>query len=711
MRQNALGFLFCLSAVAVAGEAAAPTFLLNGKPVRPAVLSLAGTPEQPQAGDIVLIDGILLTLGEGKEFRFCTDPQRRGLLLQENAKGDVEPIALEVEFTDQDTAATVVQHPAMRLSAAEFRKLRGLRLDAWWPRCEEIFRKIDPNICCLTIAEGAAGNPDRMPPLPLALRYLNIDRENKQTFRRFDELRKLRELRYLAIGSGFADAFDLEIIAGARELRYLDLRGEKLTNLSALSKLTELRVLRLADCPGVEDLSFAASLAKLAVLDIRRTAVQDLAPLAPLPDLSAVDASASAVKKLPVAGFPALKMLRLLSTPLAAEGAADFAAAHPQCRVVWRWRDALAQAVAECDRLVVRSGGLSVGREVQAKILFEIKDPAGIAAALAKIEIDEEQSRQRPLEDGDPTLEFYRGERLLAAVEMHGGESLRWIGWPYDGCLTAASADAFTAWLAENGVRSPGEALARARRKAAAAERRWSAYFAILPEDLKERLAKAGDRKEILAAFERAIPSAAQRAFLYLRLYGIDATSWDLRAGIDQMLEEKLLPSVAGEPLSKALADVESDQRALNGASRWLLGRQMWGAVSDEALNKALPVLAKHGLSHPRPNCRRRTILALTNFAKHPEVIPLLRAALGQKIAIRELPAEEAEEPDGEWLTPGEEKPAWQQCSECALAAQALAACGDAESFKAIRDLAAKAEGADKEVLSRALTLLELLEE
>ncbi len=710
MRPSTFGFLFCLATVAVAGEAGVPMFFLNGQTLRPAVISLSGTPEKPQAGDIVLIEGVLITLDGRGEFRFRTDSRRRGIILQENAKGEAEPVALTVAFTDKDTIDTITRHPAMTMSGTEFRRLRGLRMDAWWPRCEEIFKKIDPAICCLTIAEGAAANPDRMPTLPMALRYLNIDRGDKRTFRKFGELRKLRELRYLAIGSGFDTAFDIEIISGARDLRYLDLRGEKLANPEALGKLTELRVLRLADCSGVADLSFATNLTKLAVLDIRRTAIEDLSPLSNLPALSALDASCSAAKKLSVAGFPALKLLRLISTPMAAESAADFAAAHPDCLVAWRWRDALTQTVREADRLVVRSGGLRLFDPAQAKTLFEIKDAASIAAAVARIEIVEEESQHRSADDGEPTLEFYCGQRLLAAVEVHGGESLRWIGWPYDGRLTAASADAFTSWLAENGVRTPAEALAQARRKTAATEQRWAAYFAILPEELKDRLAKAGDRKETIAAFERAIPSAAKRAFLYLQLYGIDSSSWNLRACLDQMLEEILLPSVHGEPLAKALADINGDQRALNGASRWFLGKQMWGAVSEEALQQALPVLAKHGLSHPRPMCRRLTIMALTNFTRHTEVKNLLRDVLSQKREIRELPAAETVEPEGEIISQVEDN-SLQKCSDRALAAYMLAISGDEESFAAIRDLASKAEGADKDVLAQALTLLELVED
>jgi hypothetical protein len=57
---------------------------------------------------------------------------------------------------------------------------------------------------------------------------------------------------------------------------------------------------------------------------------------------------------------------------------------------------------------------------------------------------------------GEPSIEFYRGERLVLTLGFHHGQSLRWVGgWPGDGALITDSARFLVKWLADHEVEGP----------------------------------------------------------------------------------------------------------------------------------------------------------------------------------------------------------------------------------------------------------------
>jgi hypothetical protein len=98
-------------------------------------------------------------------------------------------------------------------------------------------------------------------------------------------------------------------------------------------------------------------------------------------------------------------------------------------------------------KLVVRSGGLCHRDVSTENVLFAVESQQEVADIVAHIHVVEAESGFHCMCCGDPTLEFYRGSKLVAEVGFHHGRSIRWRRWSGDGLLTKGSADYLVALL------------------------------------------------------------------------------------------------------------------------------------------------------------------------------------------------------------------------------------------------------------------------
>jgi hypothetical protein len=73
------------------------SFKLDGESYRPTIVSLHGEPNKPQAGDLVKVGNILLTLGQEGSYDLRTTPKEDGRLLRITSKG-TEVIGVGVNF-------------------------------------------------------------------------------------------------------------------------------------------------------------------------------------------------------------------------------------------------------------------------------------------------------------------------------------------------------------------------------------------------------------------------------------------------------------------------------------------------------------------------------------------------------------------------------------------------------------------------------------
>ena len=683
-------------------------FTLNGREVEPeAVYSLEGDPRRPRPGDVVVIDDMPIVLGAERRQQLVgvrDYPEQRLYLVQRD--GSRRLVAVNVGWTF-DKGQKVVRNPLAKLSAGELAALRGLVLDDWPSGIEVTLRQLDLSHVCLTITDNAAvGQKKAAPLLPDTLRYLVVRERSNMGIRDWGALSLLRSLRVLVLKVMTARPFQLRHVAQNAGLRALDISGTDVAGTGALAALADLRQLDVSWSDGISDLSFAATMRKLASLDVERTKIASLGPLGPLADLVEVNANSTPLTRLPDGPLPALRRLKLLSTRLSPPEVSRFRDAHPRCVVEHGWMALLRDTAAPADRLRVRTGGTCHRRLSTEKTIFEVRDRAEIKGLLRQIEVNEDRSGFHCMCCGSPTFELYEGSRLLVTLGFHHGQSLRWPDrWPGDATLQPESAEHLARFLGKHGFDGPLREREAERARAAAMRRRVERYRLIIPREAMVALRAARGQQQEIAAFEK-ITDPAQRAAVLLRLFGCDSGSWNLYAGLDRLLTEALLPALEQGALAAALKQGLNDPAVVNGAARWLLSEKKHDKVPAKALAGALPRLAGAGLASPREINRRRTIAALGRI-KAPEGVRVLRELLAGKVQPASLPAEERAEAGGMVAYTPEDSAVDEACSDGAYAALVLAQLKDKRSLPRIRKLAAAASGQDKAVLQRAVDLLE----
>jgi hypothetical protein len=689
-----------------AAHAAAPPpqgyrFTVNGRAFTPAILSLHGTPGQPQPGDLLDLGDHLIPLGPSGAYDFHTGPGGSFLLRQ---GGKDRLVAVTVDWT-YEGETKVVRNPLKKLSPAELRGLLAVRVDDWNEDTAQALKKLDPARVCLTLTDNAHHGPGRtLPPLPAGLVYLQIDERSNRGISDYSRLSEQTKLRFLRV-RGMTGPVDAASLAKAADLRYLGLRGCGVRNVETLSRLRSLRHLDLGYTDGTDRVSFAtpAAMPHLRNLNISRTAVEDLRPLGGHRQLRVLEASESKVRFLPKAPVPALRRLTIMSTRAGDEAVAAFAAAHPGCRVLFRWEGALRDELKGATRLRVRSGGTCHRNIAREKTLFEVKDARLVAQLVANIKLDEKQSRHHCMCCGDPSFEFYRGDDLVATLGFHHGIGMRWPGaWPADAALTDDSADYLCRLMDKHGIREPLAELTRGKKQRAAMKRRGGRYTELAPDKVREALKKAESAEQAIAAFEKGVPDKAARARLYLGLLGCDHGSWDRSAGLDDFLTATLLPRVKSDDLLSALD--KASPEALSGAGRWLFRESKWKGLPFAKAKGHLLAVARHTLTDPRQINRRSTLAALSAFPDRAGA-PLLRSVLAGEIKPRKLAAEDEDEPGGMMIAmPGDLD--LSKGSDIAQAALQLARCGDGDSLAKIREVSKSATGADRKLFDEAIALL-----
>jgi len=488
----------------------------------------------------------------------------------------------------------------------------------------------------------------------------------------------------------------------------------------ALATHSALQVLDLKYCDGASDLSFVRSLSALEELDVSRTKMADLSPLSGLPRLRTIAANLSPVRRLPTA-LTNLQELAILSSKVREADVKAFQDAHPQCHVKHGWADALLAALGSADRLQVRSGGTCHRNEAQEQTLFETADPAQIRSLRASIEVVDERSGFHCMCCGDPSLEFYRGDKLVATHGFHHGRGLRWIeGWPGDAALASKSAPALVDWLAARNVRGPSEQRAAEIELAQAGARKLTQAMTGMSPPLAEAFAAGPARFQ--AALARAIPDKKNQAAVWLRVLGMSNGSWSELDGIEQAAEDALKNFDAATLVSAASAAlVGEDRQFRRGAARlwmsWQSSLENWKPSNVAELHRvvlqvqqqayyyplrmqALSYLAawkeelpaeevdrrlSAGLHDAAPQVRREAMLVAGRM-KHTESIPLLVKVIeGEAIPTHPLADvsawERSEVPEGFGDVA-------EGCSDKEVAALALGIMGDKVSKDLIERIA-----------------------
>ena len=263
-------------------------------------------------------------------------------------------------------------------------------------------------------------------------------------------LESLRFLELEPVGGGAK--VDLQLIANAKNLKYLALRVRDLEHLERIARHTELRHLEVGWPNALESLSFLSSFHSLRELCLEQVETkegsrwhegEDFSKLRALDDLEALE--------LTLPEVPRVRRLRVLHSSVPADELARVRKDNPDCRIVETRRELIRALLVGADgvRLFRRNGreGSSVTE------YFALTSEQEVSRLVDALEIDEEHSKGRCACLSYDFIEFSRGGTLVARARLVGAKHMIWANQGLmETELTAKSAAAFADWLASHGV-------------------------------------------------------------------------------------------------------------------------------------------------------------------------------------------------------------------------------------------------------------------
>jgi hypothetical protein len=684
-------------------------FLFEGKEYEREPQAVFGVPGSPAKGDVLWVwDFPVVLAGPGRyEFRLGN---KQGTVLLGRLPGEEteRPVGVKVD-TDYEDDKTILLDPLSEMKPETKGGLRAVVLEKIPEKPDAALQGIHWAQASLVVSETFSSNKEQtLRDLPAGLKYLAFDVRSSPSLRDVSSLSKATELLWLRLDSSMT--VNAGIVAGMSKLRSFHAGWADLENAPALAGLKELRDLNLGGVDEVKDLGFVSSMPELRRLNVAQTPVTSLRPLAGLKKLEEVDADQSAVKELPsTAGVPSLKRLTLLSAPVPEAKVDEFRKALPACKVDSSWHATLSVALKDVDRLRVRTGG-TCHRDIEGeKTLFEVADAAEIQRLVESWKVEDDKSGFHCMCCGEPSLEFYKGGKLVTTLGFHHGSSLRWPdGWPGDALLTTVASDSICDFLARHGIDGPKKELEESRKREAANQRLWAAYTTLAEESVLEKFRAAleggSDPFEVAV---KAWPDAVERAARLFSLYGaLPDGTWRVSTGMDEPLRDGMLVKVEAKVAVDLSKRGDAPEMLLQGLSRWAFfgkeGEAFLKALDDETLRK----LGTWALTHPRSDNREEALHALASKAADPVSRSLLLDFLAGKLTPRKPASEDAEDPDGAvTYLPHQDTPP-EGAGEKALCAWLLSKNGVSEARPLIEGLVKDAAGPDKEAFEKSLESL-----
>lgn len=602
-------------------------------------LSRADFTPLPGGGAVVTVAQVPLLLDEPRRYDFTVVRDAEAGVTRVLERGRLVGVAVvrvESRTSDIDDVlgggssanegADALRTPSTDAAAAPAfsrEELAGLRGFAFIPGAavpQAMIEQIVPSKACLgvirsrTLGGGFADSSATEPKVPPGFTCVVLQRTWPV---------ELSSARFLRDDDGVVDAAAL---LRAQKLESLQLKGTEL-EWQTLAKLPALRELTMRWPQKPVD---AVPFPRLEVLRIEETVPTDYGALA-APMLQTLVINSRHVTVLP-AKLP--KLVRgSINAPLV-EGAAlqAFVTAHAQAKLDLGWQGLLKFDTAGVDGVRVRTGGRVWGGSKQ---LAETRKPEAVAQLLSTLEVDELSAGYCSC-GGGPTLQFLKGDFVLAEVTVQHGQALRWEShWPADAELKT---DGLAKLLASWGVREPLEEWSSSSSRHEAAAIRRARYAKLLPRSVAPyAMGSSIEDPDLTTELKRLEGAGVERVAFYLRLEG--TTVEGLEPSPADRIGDAVLGTVKPAELATLAArqDAEVDaglrQRLFHGAGPML--------VSAAALAPHLPRLLLQAMAGPSAEWRRQALQAVA-AGKGAGPTAALRAVLASEtvgVEERELTA------------------------------------------------------------------------
>lgn len=503
--------------------------------------------------------------------------------------------------------------------------LRGISVHEAHPSFASVLSRLSGDRLCVSISSST--KLQRLPRIPPRTPCLTLTPNGVAAG--VADLKALTRLRYATIST------DLDAAWLGPAVEVLELYSS--SNLRALAQLKALRVLSL----HLGDFDGTGSYATLERLELTSLHSANLTHLV-APKLTELKVSATPLAELPPQ-LPALTTLSTMSTSLTPHVLSQFQAANPKVTVFTGWLGNLLPKLSGITRARVRPGGLChLSDDDEATTLLEVTEAKALHDLVGSISIDEAKSDGICLCCGGPTIEFYRGETKVTELSLQHGAALRSRAWPADGELAN---DALVRWLAAHGVNEPLEEMKHTQRRAALALALQQRYAQLLPAKVLAVFEQIlpPKREQVVELLKSVEPDLEARAVLGLRLLAARVGPWNSEGLVDRGASD-LLETLPPSVLAKAMAS--SEPAVLDGATRFLFGRQQIDLVTTEALAAVLPPLARRALANPSADNRWATLVLLASAPCEATTLVLRELASG---ALVPLTDQALEENDADW--------------------------------------------------------------
>jgi hypothetical protein len=396
--------------------------------------------------------------------------------------------------------------------------------------------------------------------------------------------------------------------------------------------------------------------------------------------------------------------MKNLLIPLTIALVGTFGSALPEdAKLPVDWGAKLQQTLAGTTRVRVRSGGTCHRQLELEKTLVDESDPAAIKELLASLKINPKGSGFHCMCCGNPSLEFYAGEKLVATLGFHHGRSVRWVeGWTGDGLLVPDGAATLVAWLERRGAKGPREELDAASERVNAEQRKLKRALSGLPPELVTAYSAGRFKTELPKYFKEN----AEQIRVLLRMFGASNNSWSSLEQLEQRVEEWLRSYEKQDVINATEAGLLGRDRQLQrGAARywqsWRSPIEDWVpkdpakiyrivlALKQESRYPSLRLSAVHdignwekvlgadevrrrainGLHDPDASVRRTAMLLVGRIQINSLADELIKVLKGETLAVQPLP--EVPPAETQDIEKGFEEVAG-TCSDAEVAALAL---------------------------------------
>lgn len=188
----------------------------------------------------------------------------------------------------------------------------------------------------------------------------------------------------------------------------------------------------------------------------------------------------------------------------------------------------LKKIVSKTTTILIRSGGICHNDNKAEKVLIKLNITDSIKSILSNIKIDTSFIDVDKVCCGNPTMEFYKNNKIISSIGLHLGIMLSWHeeNVTYVATLNSNSANNLTSWLSDCGIRDPLEYLHKLKAQKSPQEKleqRISSAAKIIPDTLSKALMDREEfQKRLLAKFN----SSHDQINILLTILGLSNNSW-----------------------------------------------------------------------------------------------------------------------------------------------------------------------------------------